>query len=78
MLRKTKIARDNLARWKQIKDVFSFNEEFLRILLDIPNISEGEKIDRYTRALKPSVSKEWCTTDYGELSKAMTDAKRIE
>ena len=77
-LNRTKMARDKLAKWKQIKDVPSFNEEFLRILLDIPNISEEEKIDRYTRALKPYVWKEMCTKDYSELSEAMADAERIE
>ena len=77
-LNRTKMARDKLAKWKQIKDVSSFNEEFLRILLDIPNISEEEKIDRYTRALKPYVWKEMCTKDYSELSEAMADAERIE
>lgn len=77
-LNKTKIARDRLAKWKQLKDVPSFNEEFLRIILDIPNISEEEKIDRYTRALKPYVWKEMCTNEYAELSEAMADAERIE
>ena len=77
-LNKTKMARDKLAKWKQVRDVSSFNEDFLRILLDIPNISEEEKIDRYTRALKPYVWKEMCTKDYGELSEAMADAERIE
>ena len=77
-LNKTKIARDKLAKWRQLKDVSSFNEEFLRILLDIPNISEEEQIDRYTRALKPYIWKEMCTTEYHELSEAMADAERIE
>ena len=38
-LNKVKIARDKLAKWKQIKDVPSFNDDFQRILLGIPNIS---------------------------------------
>ena len=56
----------------------SFNEEFLRILLDTPNISEEEKIDRYARALKPYIWEGMCTKDYGECSEAMVDAERLE
>ena len=70
--------RDKLAKWKQIKDVFPFIEELLGILLDIPRISEEEKTDRYTTALKPYVWKKMCTNDYAELGEAMADAKRIE
>ena len=51
-LKKTKIARDKLAKWRQLENVSSFDEEFLRILLDIPNLSEEKQIDRYIRALK--------------------------
>ena len=42
------------------------------------NISEEEKIDRYTKALKLYVWKEMCTKDYGDLSEAMADAEQIE
>ena len=49
----------------------------MRVLLDIPNISNEEKINRYTRALKPSVWKEMYTKDYGELSEDMTNAEQI-
>ena len=78
LLNRIKMARDKLSKWKQIKYVSFFNKEFLRILLEIPNISEEEKIDRYFRALKPYVWKEMCTKDYNELSKAMADAERLE
>ena len=62
-LNKVKIARDKLAKWKQVKNVSSFNEDFLRIVLDIPNISVEEQIDRYTRGLKPYIWKELCTKE---------------
>lgn len=75
---KEKAARDKLAKWKQVKDVSAFNEDFLHIVLDIPNISVEEQIDRYTRGLKPYIWKELCTRDYTELSEAMRDAERIE
>ena len=75
---RTKMACDKIVKWKQIKNGSSVNEEFLRIFLDIRNISELEKIDRYTRALKPDVWKNMCTKDYGELSEAMAEAERVE
>ena len=52
ILNKEKIARDKLAKWKQLRDVASFNEDFQKILLDIPNISIDEQLDRYLRGLK--------------------------
>ena len=77
-LNKEKVARDKLAKWRQIKDVKSFNDDFQNIILDIPNISVDEQIDRYTRGLKGYIFKELCTTDYARLSDAMRDAERIE
>ena len=77
-LNKTKIARDKLAKWRQIKDVSAFNDDFHKIILDIPNISVEEQIDRYTRGLKPYIWKELCTREYQRISDAMRDAKRVE
>ena len=77
-LNKIKIARDKLARWKQIKDISSFNEDFQKILLDIPNITVEEQIDRYARGLKPYIWKELCTKEYANLSDFMRDAERVE
>ena len=42
-LNKEKVARDKLVKWKQLKDVASFNDDFQEILLDIPNISTEEQ-----------------------------------
>ena len=78
ILNKSKIARDKLAKWRQIKDVSAFNDDFQRIILDIPNISVEEQIDRYTRGLKPYIWKELCTREYTRLSDAMRDAERVE
>ena len=77
-LNRTKIARDKLSRWRQIKDVPSFNNGFQSILLDIPNISIDEQIDRYSRGLKSYIWKELCTKDYKKLSELMQDAERVE
>ena len=77
-LNKVKIARDKLAKWRQVKDVPSFNDDFQKIVLDIPNISIEEQIDRYTRGLKPYIWKELCTREYTSLNDAMRDAERVE
>ena len=54
-LNSLKSARDKLAKWRQIKDVSSFNEDFQKILLDIPSITIEERTDRYARGLKPFI-----------------------
>ena len=77
-LNRENIARDKLARWKQVKDVPSFNEDFNKILLDIPDIGTKDQIDRYSRGLKPYIWKALCTKEYETLTDLMRDAERIE
>jgi hypothetical protein len=77
-LNKVKLARDKLSRWRQAKDVKTFNADFLRILIDIPRISTDEQLDRYSRGLKPYIWAELCTTDYTNLEDLMRDAERVE
>jgi Retrotransposon gag protein/Zinc knuckle len=77
-LNKVKIARDKLSRWRQLRDVPSYNTDFLKIILDIPRIGLDEQIDRYARGLKPYIWSELCTTDYESLEDLMRDAERIE
>ena len=77
-LDKALAARDKLARWRQVKDVTSFNRDFRQILLDIPDISEAEKLDRYTRALKSHIWEPLCTKNYETLEDCMTDALKVE
>lgn len=55
-----------------------FNEDFQKIILNLPNMSTDEKIDRYTRGLKPFIWKELCTKNYDDLVMVMRDAERIE
>ena len=64
VLNKEKIARDKLQKWRQFKDVSSFNEEFLSIILNTENTSMDEQIDRYTRGLKHTIWREICTKEY--------------
>lgn len=77
-LNKVKLARDKLSRWRQLKDVPSYNTDFLKIILDIPHIGIDEQIDRYARGLKSYIWSELCTTDYTTLEALMRDAERIE
>lgn len=77
-LDKTLAARDKLARWRQVKDVTSFNRDFLQISLDIPNITEAKKLDRYTRGLKPHIWEPLCTKTYESLEYCMTYALKVE
>lgn len=48
----TIVARDNLARLVQRSSVKAYTDEFKRLLLNIPDISDSEKLDRYRRGLK--------------------------
>ena len=77
-LNREKFARDKLAKWKQLKDVSRFNEDFQKIILDIPSISVDEQIDRYTRGLKNYIWKELCNNEYTCLADAMRDVERVE
>ena len=77
-LNKTKLARDKLSRWRQIKDVQTYNTDFLKIIIDIPGIGLDEQLDRYSRGLKPYIWSDLCTTDYKNLEDLMRDAERVE
>jgi Retrotransposon gag protein len=41
-LNNVKLARDKLSRWRQLRDVPSYNTDFLKIILDIPHIGLDE------------------------------------
>ena len=77
-LNKEKIARDKLARWKQAKDVSTFNDDFNKIMLDIPDMGPKDQIDWYSRGLKSYIWRAICTKDYTSLSDLMSDAERVE
>ena len=77
-LDKTLSARDKLAHWRQMKDVGTFNADFLGIVLDIPDITESEKMDRYSRGLKSYIWEVLCTKEYTSLEAIMTDALKVE
>ena len=47
-----KIARDKSAVLRQVASVNKYNFEFTQLVLEINNISESEKLDKYIRGLK--------------------------
>ncbi|KAJ3278050.1 hypothetical protein HK104_002705, partial [Borealophlyctis nickersoniae] len=49
------VARHKLANIRQTKSVQDYQEHFQQLLLQIPDISDSEKVDRFIRALKPNV-----------------------
>lgn len=77
-LNKTLAARDKLSKWRQLKDVATYNSDFLQILLDIPDITEAEKLDRYCRGLKTYIWESLCTKEYQKVESVMTDALKVE
>jgi len=77
-LNKVQAARNKLHSWRQLKDVGSFNKTFLSILMDIPDITESEKIDRYSHGLKRAIWEPLCIRSYDNFDSLMKDALRIE
>jgi hypothetical protein len=49
-LKKVKLAGDKISRWRQLRDVPSYNTDFLKIIIDIPHIGLEEQNDRYARS----------------------------
>ncbi|GAB0493809.1 hypothetical protein MMPV_005095 [Pyropia vietnamensis] len=78
-LNKVQAARDLLHKWKQVKDVSSYNKSFQSIILDIPDITVAEIVDRYSRGLKPYYIWEvLCLKQYESLEAIMLDALKVE
>eukprot|EP00170_Pyropia_yezoensis_P004306 contig_17623_g4318 len=59
-LNKVLAARDLLHKWKQMKDVASNHKSFLSIIVDIPDITMAEQIDRYSRGLESYIWEALC------------------
>ena len=77
-LNKVQAARDLLHKWKQVKDVATFNKSFQTIVMSIPDITTAEKIDRYSRGLKSYIWESLCTKGYTDLESLMVDALKVE
>lgn len=74
----TIVARDTLARLVQKSSVKSYTEEFKRLLLNIPDIAEGEKLDRYRRGLKREVRLQLALTNPASFQQACIMAEQVD
>lgn len=77
-LNKVQAARDLLHKWRQVKDVASYNKSFQCIILDVPDITAAEQIDRYSRGLKAYIWEVLCLKHYDSLDSIMLDALKVE
>ena len=73
-----KIARDKLAVLKQTNSVAKYNFDFTQLCLEINDISESEKLDKYIRGLKDRVRVEVELAEPTALAQAMSKAQRID
>lgn len=76
-LNKIEMARDKLARWKQIKNYSSFNEDLRGILPKISNITIEDQIKRFAGGLKPCIWRVLYTKEYSGLGYLMRDAEDV-
>lgn len=77
-LNSTKVARDKLAALTQTGAVRDYVREFRTIILDIPRMSEDEKLDRFTRGLKRYLRKEVEIREITSMEDAMRLVERLE
>ena len=77
-LNKKQAARNLIHKWRQVKDVTTFNKSFQTIVMDIPDMTTAEKIDRYSRGLKSYIWESLCTKTYDDLESLMLDALKVE
>jgi hypothetical protein len=73
-----KIARDKLAMLKQTNSVAKYNFDFTQLCLEINDISESEKLDKYIRGLKDRIRVEVELAEPTALAQAMSKAQRID
>lgn len=75
---KVELARDKLAVIRQTSTIERYNEEFRKIIFNIPRLSQDEAMDRYKRGLKINISTLLCTNKYENLNEMMSDASKYE
>jgi hypothetical protein len=73
-----KLARDKLATLKQYGSVAKYNDEFISLCMQIPDMGEADKLDRYVRGLKFKVKKDVELAEPKTLEEAMNKASRID
>lgn len=73
-----KRARDQLAALKQIGSVQDYVARFRSITIKIPDLSEGDKVDKFVRGLKPHVQREVELRGLNTLDSIMSAAERVD
>ena len=73
-----KVARDKLAVLNQTHSVVRYNSEFQQLCLQINDISEAEKLDKYIRGLKSAIREKVELDEPRTLADAMSKAQRID
>src|SRR4051812_5150379 len=73
-----KIARDKLAALHQIHSVAKYNFEITQLFLEIGDVSDNEKLDKYVRGLKDKIRLEVELAEPTTLKAAMTKAQRVD
>src|SRR5258708_27353840 len=72
------MVRDRLSALKQYGAVSKYNQEFTALALQIPDLSDAEKLDRYLRGLKTSIKVDIELAEPTTLADAMAKAQRID
>ena len=73
-----KQARDQLSALQQTKSVAHYTTEFRSLILQIPDASAAEQLDRYVRGLKPDVRRVVDLREPANLQAAMRLADRAD
>lgn len=74
----TLVARDNLARLYQKSSVKSYIEEFKTQVLNIPDITDAEKLDKFRRGLKREVRLHVAFANPPTFDQAVSIAEQID
>lgn len=74
----TVVARDNLARLYQKSSVKAYVEEFKALVLNIPDITDAEKLDKFRRGLKRDVRLHVAFANPPTFDQAVTVAEQID
>ncbi len=74
----TKVARDKLANLRQTRSVQEYASAFRMIALEIPSLTEDEKLDRFVRGLKLNAQRELVLHPVGTLNEAVRIAERVD
>lgn len=77
-LNPTKVARDRLVTCRQTTSVRDYTHRFNLLVLEIPGMTEEERVDKCLRGLKPYVRREVEFRDPSDLAQASAMAERLD